>query len=197
LCPRSSAGEDRRSKCCRYSDRDGFAVFEPTTEVAFTRRFGPQELPVRAIQGIHVAVAVGVDERFDRCAVVRNVGEESVRSSNRSPTYVRRVLIVPLQFPGGRVECDDGIGVQVGAGAGQIGQHGPGLPTPQSASWFRDRNCRSATSSRRRFYTCRLSRCCRPLARRGNRVEFPELVAGGRIECNDEPAAPYSPRRCR
>ena len=152
-------------------------------------RLAEQELAGRAIVHVEEAVAVRHHHDLARPAADREIGEH--RHLVRVPVVrvVRRVLEVPLQRAGVRIERDERIGVEVGAGpalAVPVGVRVAGAPVKKV-----QRGIVGAGEPRRRAAALpdvALPGVAARLARRRNRVEAPEALAGLRIVGVDEAA---------
>ena len=105
------------------------------------------------------------------------------------PRVVPVILVIGLQRAGLDVERDDRVRVEVVAGASRRRSTGPGLPVPQYVS--PSFGIEAARDPDRR--AARAPRVAGPgvvagLAGRGDRVGLPDLLAGLRVERDDEAA---------
>ena len=157
--------------------------------VHFDERLPEQELPVGAVEHVHHAVAIGPEHRFARPALELDVGEHRNLRRVVVELVVRRELEMPLELTGVGVERDDRFAVEVVAGAAiavpvgtriadapvgqiEIGIVGAGHPDRAAAGLPRIAGPRLVSA----------------LARTGNGVEAPGLLAGAGVERGDKPA---------
>ena len=77
---------------------------------------GEEQLAVGPVEDVEEAVAIGMEQKFGRLAVVSGVDQDVGFGGVAIVQVVRRELVVPLEVAGLGIEREDAVGVEVVAG---------------------------------------------------------------------------------
>ena len=158
-----------------------------------------QQLPVGPVQHIEKAVAIGLNQQLARRALPVDIHQHRRLRGIPIENIVRGELVMPLQLPGRRIQCQNRAGIQVIPAAVFIVQIRPGIPGgPVQRVRLRIESPREPRHRAGMIDALALPRLRPRLAALRHGPESPQLFARGLIVGRHETArALLAPRRSR